>query len=125
MARLKYYNKTTHEWEYADDAPSSGGGASLDELNKLKCKSLNINKVADYLYSATFNTYDYNVGNEYYSKYMPSLGACSVVRKGNYIGRNFDWNYNENVDIYVKQMLLWDVMDLIVLFMLMILLLSL
>lgn len=101
MGRLKYYNKTTNQWEYAD-AALSGGGASSEELNKLKYKSLNINKLTDYLYSATFNTYDYNTGKEYYSKYEPALGACSVIRKGNYIGRNFDWKYDENVDIYVK-----------------------
>lgn len=72
------------------------------QLNRLRLASLNINKVAEYLYTIDYTDWDYENGNKYFERNAPELGACSAVRKGNLYGRNFDWYYDESATFVVN-----------------------
>ena len=56
---------------------------------------LRIERIAPYLYNAHFQNLNYEAALDYYRKYKPIIGACSVAVKGNTIGSNYDWKYNE------------------------------
>ena len=62
----------------------------------------NVVKVAPYLFKTKYNSLDYNAGAEYFEKYRPTIGLCSAVSKGNFFGRNYDWNYDERCTIVIK-----------------------
>lgn len=64
-------------------------------------------KVTDYLYECWYNHIDYGIANDYFKQqgYFPT-GACSgiAVRNGegkSYLGRNFDWFYNNEAEFVV------------------------
>lgn len=58
----------------------------------------NKRKIEDYLYEITYGNIDYDYA---YEHFKPSFGGCSAVRNGNYLGRNFDWLYNNQVQFVV------------------------
>lgn len=64
-------------------------------------------KVYDYLYDMTWkdlglSDYDYAINYFLQKKPVPNPGACTTVRNGNYVGRNFDWLYGNEVSFMVK-----------------------
>lgn len=64
----------------------------------------NARRIADYLYEKSYDALDYGYAKNYFesrSPYIP-VGACSSVRNGNWYGRNYDWNYNEDVEFVVR-----------------------
>ena len=68
---------------------------SFDELNFIK----------DYLYEIYYSKLDYDNAKEYYLKNQETdsvNSACSSIRKGNFVGRNYDWIYNEDAEFIVK-----------------------
>lgn len=67
-------------------------------------KKLDIQKLEDFLYSAVYTSWDYEVGQRYCEQFMPdsTVGACSSVRNGNFYGRNYDWFYNNQRSFIVK-----------------------
>lgn len=51
--------------------------------------------IKDYLFDASYSKLDYTFAKDFFmNNTLPSSGGCTSVRKGNYFGRNFDWNYN-------------------------------
>lgn len=58
-----------------------------------------IQKVTDYLYYTEYDGYDYADGREYCEQFK--LPSCSVVTKGNFVGRNLDWYYDENAQMVI------------------------
>ena len=49
-------------------------------------------RVQDDMYTVNYNYLDYEFADEYFRKNQPIVsGACSAVKCGNLIGRNFDW----------------------------------
>lgn len=56
-------------------------------------------KVNDYLYKLEYDTVkeDYNTTDEE----MITPGFCSAVAKGNYVGRNFDWTYDDSSEFFI------------------------
>lgn len=70
----------------------------------------NLYKLNDYLYEVFFEDIDYDYVSKYflknYSKTNPinpvtKIGGCTSVRKGNFYGRNLDWNYDEQVTFVI------------------------
>lgn len=61
-------------------------------------------KIKDYLYSVKYDVLDYPTAMKYYRDhgYLAPAG-CSVCRNGDYIGRNFDWYYNNEVEFIVSR----------------------
>lgn len=58
-------------------------------------------KYGDWLYAAEYNNIDYEYAKAHYdSRYLP--GACTAVRNGDIIGRNFDWYYNEDITMVTR-----------------------
>ena len=63
----------------------------------------NKEKVNDYLYKIKYEQINYNKAIEYFeSHFEPINGACSAVIMGNQYGRNYDWNYNQEVEFIVR-----------------------
>lgn len=62
--------------------------------------------VADHLYEITYSDWDQDAALEYYNSLNSSTGgaggACTAVRKGNQIGRNFDWHYDNEAEFIIK-----------------------
>ena len=59
-----------------------------------------------YFYALSYNSIDYNFANEYFkNKYFGTkelTANCTVVGKGNIIGRNFDYYYNDKVSFLTR-----------------------
>lgn len=74
-------------------------GSHLKVGNKVYGDFPQIDKVTDYLYEITIDEYDEDYAQETLSNIF---GACSEVRNGNIIGRNYDWYYSNNVEFVVR-----------------------
>ena len=58
--------------------------------------------ICEYLYGVEYDDYDFEAGMQVTSElYMPQA-ACSEVRKGNFVGRNFDWYINSDASFVIK-----------------------
>lgn len=73
----------------------STDAVSADDENADLLKSMNVQKVEDYLYTATVEDYDYDYGKEYAAKMFKSDGGCAAIRNGDFRGRNYDWTYDD------------------------------
>lgn len=59
--------------------------------------------IKDYLYLFEPKNHDYDNAYRYFnSKRDALLGGCSVVRNGNYVGRNLDWYYDNTAEFIVR-----------------------
>lgn len=60
-------------------------------------------KIADWLYGVEYEDYDFAALVDLMSElYEPETAACSEVRKGNFVGRNFDWFINDQASAIIK-----------------------
>lgn len=66
--------------------------------------SLNIEKVAPYLYKADFKEYDYDLGETFVRKYYPDPDgtACASVVKGSIFGHNYDARYDNTAEFVIR-----------------------
>ncbi|MCQ2562834.1 MAG: carcinine hydrolase/isopenicillin-N N-acyltransferase family protein [Alphaproteobacteria bacterium] len=70
--------------------------------NELFMTNLQLSKITDYLYEVYYDDYDYDYATKFNNeKYRVTLGACSSVRNGSIIGRNYDWYYDENPEFII------------------------
>lgn len=79
----------------------TGGSGNLEKVLKeigLAQPPIYLEK---YFYEAYYNDCDYEVGQEYMSKYKPAIGGCSSFRYGNYTARNYDWSYDERPEFVI------------------------
>ena len=51
-------------------------------------------RLGEFLYEATFHEYDYAKGYNFMKTQYAPAGACSTVRNGNFLGRNYDGKYD-------------------------------
>lgn len=58
--------------------------------------------IKDYLYSYDCTDLNYNTAFKYFKERGDFLGQCSVVRNGNFVGRQLDWYYDSNAEFIVK-----------------------
>ena len=66
-------------------------------------KDHRVEKVNDYLYELVFDDYSYDYAMRYIANnYKYDGGGCSVVRNGNFFGRNFDWYYDDSVEFLIR-----------------------
>lgn len=59
-------------------------------------------RIADYLYGVEYDDYDFNACKTYFDQQFIPSGACSEVRRGNFVGRNLDWYINKNASAIIK-----------------------
>lgn len=93
------YIKRTEDWVKFS---TGGGNVSKEEQARIMA-DLNIHMPDDaaadnYLYYIDYSNvpYDYYEGNKYMEEHgTVQLGGCSSFRKDNWIGRNYDWYYND------------------------------
>lgn len=53
-------------------------------------------KIQEYAFYMEYSDWDYAYAIEHMKKrFVPLAGACSVVRNGNFVGRNYDYYYDE------------------------------
>lgn len=69
--------------------------------NKNKNKRCNT-VISDYLYGVEYDDYDFDSCRMYFDKQYNPSGACSEVRRGDYVGRNLDWYINRNASAIIK-----------------------
>lgn len=77
------------------DNNDSGNGNEQNEC---------LEKFNEYLYGAEYDDYDFKAGVALFEKRYGSIApaACSEVRKGNFVGRNLDWNINRDLSAVVR-----------------------
>lgn len=58
-------------------------------------------KIADYLYEIEYTSYSWEKEHEKFP-INPSIGLCSALRKGDFLGRNYDWLYDKSTSFVIK-----------------------
>lgn len=61
-----------------------------------------IEKVCDYLYHAVWSEFNRDAAAKYADSIRTMSGACSVVRDGKLVGRNFDWGFDSSPSFVVQ-----------------------
>lgn len=63
----------------------------------------NISRVKPYLYEVWYDELDYDFAYEYFKALENPIvpGGCSSIRNGNFLGRNFDWIYDNSSEFIV------------------------
>lgn len=63
-----------------------------------------IKKIKNYLYDLQYSVIDYDYALEYFKNQSNpiNLGGCSVIKNGDFYGRNLDWLYNNNAEFIVR-----------------------
>ena len=74
----------------------------LTEEHAVYMRTLNVTKLDDYIYSASYYSYSYEKALAYFKAAGTSPWGCSSFRNGNFYGRNFDWVYSSLADIVVQ-----------------------
>lgn len=74
----------------------------IDVITKDKNAYDYIHMVEDYCFDVGYSHIDYNYAKEYMRDNYFSMGACTTIRKGNLVGRNFDWSYNEEAYFTIR-----------------------
>lgn len=78
----------------------------LDSMDTSISKNKNaydyLHMVEDYCFDVGYSHIDYDYAKEYMRNNYFSMGACTTVRKGNFVGRNFDWSYNEEAYFTIR-----------------------
>lgn len=76
---------------------SNGDQGSQDEPKEC------IKKINNYLYAMEYEDYDFVDGVKWYEeKFGIAAPGCSEVRKGNFVGRNLDWNINTDLAAIIR-----------------------
>lgn len=83
------------------DVPTHTGWAMEFIFIEYLSSKTSIVKLAPYLYKALYKDIDYQAGFDYYERFKPVIGACSAVSNGNYLGRNYDWHFDEKCSFVV------------------------
>lgn len=62
-----------------------------------------IEKIKPYLYDIYYSELDYDFAYEYFKNQEDPIneGGCSSIRNGNFLGRNFDWLYDNEAEFIV------------------------
>ena len=84
-----------------DDLHTITKESLVSAINEINDKVV-FEKVEPFVYTASFPNIQYDAGYEYYKQFKPLIGACSVVRKGNYVGRMYDWTYDNKCSFICK-----------------------
>ena len=81
---------------------SSGlmSSADKEKLSYVRTGHTIPSRITDYLFDITYDDYDYSHGFSYMEKFRMNA-MCSVLRKGNLIGRNLDWLYDEHPNFVI------------------------
>lgn len=93
------YNVTGYDFVNIDVEGSEGGSKDPNSVGAFD----GMTKINDYLYSISYSNIDYKDAIKHFeSLTSENSGACSFIREGNKIGRNFDWTINNQVEFLVK-----------------------
>ena len=70
---------------------------------KIYADSFKVERVEEYLFEAECGEYSYGAAETFCSVLKPRPGAaCTGIRKGDLVGRNFDWVYDESAEFVVR-----------------------
>ena len=61
-----------------------------------------LSSVDGYLYEISYDDIDYEYAEQYFRYRRVNIGSCSAVVKDNLVGRNYDWNYNNDAVFAVR-----------------------
>lgn len=77
-------------------------GCAISQEDQSFMENLKITKLQNYVYSISYNDYDNATVPEFMKKYDFSDWGCSGVSYGNFVGRNFDFPYDEMAQFVIK-----------------------
>lgn len=89
------------KWFVQDDAKYLYEQIVSGHLDNLTEKD-RLYKINDYLYTINYDTLDYEVGDKFMKEYFMPKSGCSSIRYGNLHGRNYDWLYDDKVEVVVR-----------------------
>ena len=94
MAYLDIYNFDSNVgFESIFEKPETAVATYYTSLKKKK----------EFLYELTYNSLDYDYAIKYFNTHPePVNGSCSAMRQGNFVGRNYDWKYDNEPSFIVK-----------------------
>lgn len=106
IAKSDTYNTVVEEGLGSTEEPPAPWSTWVNNIKEniddIKTKSLNLQKIQDFLFYIEFSDWDYDKAVEYFNKQYPAQGQCSSVRNGRYYGRNFDWFYDNSASFVVR-----------------------
>ena len=79
-------------------------GTSNNQTTEKENAAYGVNKVEDYLYTISYDDYDYDAAERYFEETVgdDESFSCSACRSGNFVGRNYDWTYDENAEFVIS-----------------------
>ena len=87
---------TENKKEILTAIEKGGGNPSKQAFQSMKRKD-------EHFYEIEYSEIDYEGAREYFqTHFVPAGGACTALRKGNLLGRNYDWTYDKQVEFLVR-----------------------
>lgn len=84
-------------------ALSACTNSSSEDSSQIAEQEVSVKKLDDYLYQVEYDDYNFDsIANVINESFAPPKAACSQVRKGNFIARNFDWYINQDASAIVR-----------------------
>lgn len=59
-------------------------------------------RICDYLYGIEYDEFNFSEAKKAFDRFNPAAAGCSEVRKGDFVGRNLDWNINMEASAIIK-----------------------
>ena len=83
---------------------SGCGSVSNPQSGSSSVSYHDITKVGDHLYSISYDAYNPTVAGAYLENLLGNAEAfsCSACRNGNFVGRNYDWTYDDNIEFVIQ-----------------------
>lgn len=88
-------SNTIQDWEDLDHWKPIAIGAQVPDMKI-------IGKYHPYLYEVAFSELDYYYAKEKLMDAPVCPGGCTTVVSGNFVGRNFDWKFDNSVEFIVR-----------------------
>ncbi|WP_407441753.1 carcinine hydrolase/isopenicillin-N N-acyltransferase family protein [Fibrobacter sp.] len=84
-------------------ALSACTNSSSEDSSQIADQEVSVKKLDDYLYQVEYDDYNFDsIANVINESFAPPKAACSQVRKGNFIARNFDWYINQDATAILR-----------------------
>ncbi len=84
-------------------ALSACTNSSSEDSSQISEQEVSVKKLDDYLYQVEYDDYNFDsIANVINESFAPPKAACSQVRKGNFIARNFDWYINQDATAILR-----------------------
>ena len=84
------------------DPETPGGGTDPAPITDNAPPFTRFARLTDYLYEIDFDRTFHDEAQAFYASVFGGIGGCSALRRGNYLGRNYDWTRGNAASFVVR-----------------------